>query len=248
LVPDPQLERIHVKGWVIGGTSGIGAACAEEMRKHMVVTSTGLRQGDWDVCEPLSRRFIADMGFPTHIVYSAGVNFLDWIGNGTYSHEQVVDVNLLGFLRLVDGLASCDFYKDRPWHSIGGIPSPIKPSIVAISSDAAERPLRTSIGYCASKAGLNMAVRVAARELGPKGWRINAVSPGMTNATGMQEYIDNRVPEVRGWTNSEALQYERSQEVTPERIHKNEVAEVVVQTLMGPVHLNGSIITLNGGR
>lgn len=234
------------RAWVIGGTSGIGKACAERLGEYMATTSTGLREGDWDVRSDLRSIFIHDeVDAPTHIVYAAGINHLDWIGNGTRSHVEVIDTNLNGFIRLMDGLVRFGYYSTG---KLGGYPYHAKPSIVVISSDAAERPLRTSIGYCASKAGLNMAVKVAARELGPHGWRINAVSPGMTAPTGMSDYIDKRVPEVRGWTPIEAAQYEAQQEVVPGRIDPREVAEVVFDVLTGPEHLNGSIITINGGR
>jgi len=236
-----------VKGWVIGGSSGIGKACAKRLGEYMVTVSTDLGQPwDWDVRNPLEPNFIRDLGFPTHIVYSAGINRLSWIGDGyPDAHMDVIDTNLVGFIRLMDCLVEVG---SSYWKDLGSYPFEVRPSIVAISSDAAERPLRTSIGYCASKAGLNMAVKVAARELGPYGWRINAVSPGMTEPTGMQEYIDQRVPEVRGWSPEQAMEYERSQEVVPGRINPEEVAEVVYQTLLGPKHLNGSIITINGGR
>jgi NAD(P)-dependent dehydrogenase (short-subunit alcohol dehydrogenase family) len=234
-----------VNGWVIGGTSGIGAACAELMQKEMQVTSTGLREGDWDVRRQRPG-LIAEMGYPTHIVYSAGINHLDWIGQGVVDHADVIDVNLVGFLRLMNSLVLEGQMSNT--HERGHYPFGMLPSVVVVSSDAAERPLRTSIGYCASKAGLNMAVRVAARELGPHGWRINAVSPGMTNDTGMQQYVDERVQKVRGWDWGQMMDYEVQQAVTPGRITPDQVAEVVYSTLMGPSHLNGSIITLNGGR
>lgn len=238
-----------MRAWVIGGTSGIGKSCAELLEKDMPVTATGVEEFNVRSVVGAWRLWVRDTGFPTHIVYSAGTNHLGWLGdNESWMHEAVVNVNLVGFMRLLDALVSAARDYGAGGHPFGHYPFGVKPSIVAISSDAAERPLRTSIGYCASKAGLNMAVRVAARELGPHGWRINAVSPGMTAPTGMSEYIDKRVPEIRGWTEEHALDYERSQEVTPGRIRPEDVARVVYSTIMGPQHLNGSIITVNGGR
>ncbi len=238
------------RAWVIGGTSGIGKACAELLKKDYVVAATGYQEfdvqssiGDW-------RDILHELQFPTHIVYAAGINHLDYIGSmNNLVHQEVIKTNLFGFINLMEALVDAG-KRTGPWRSRGNYPDPLqtKPSVVAISSDAAERPLRTSIGYCASKAGLNMAVKVAARELGPFGWRINAVSPGMTAGTGMTDYIDERVPQVRGWTHEEAEAYECSQEVVPGRIEVREVAQVVKSTLEGPAHLNGSIITINGGR
>lgn len=231
--------------WVIGGTSGIGMATAKLLKSQMVTYVDGadtfdvrrsVRDFRWTI--------LNELHLPTHFVYCAGINHLEWLGaeDGSvspYPHADVVDVNLNGFIRFIDALA---YYREE-YEEMA-----IKPSIVAVSSDAAERPLRTSIGYCASKAGLNMAVKVAARELGPHGWRVNAVAPGMTEPTGMQEYVDRTIPAVRGWTTDHAMYYERSQEVTPGRITVDAVASTIVQTLMGPAHLNGSVITINGGR
>lgn len=52
-------------------------------------------------------------------------------------------------------------------------------SIVVIGSNLARRGLADHAVYSASKAGLEGAVRSLARELGPRGIRINAVSPGV---------------------------------------------------------------------
>lgn len=120
--------------------------------------------------------------------------------------------------------------------------------MVVIGSDAAERPLRTSIAYCASKAGLHMAARVAAREKADDGWRVNVVAPGMTADTAMTLYIDTVVPGLRGWTDEEAMAYERQQGVVKRRASTLEIAEVVISTLEGPNYLNGTVITVNGGR
>lgn len=50
-------------------------------------------------------------------------------------------------------------------------------SIVTIASAAALAPLPDHYAYCASKAGLLMATKVLARELGPYGIRANSVCP-----------------------------------------------------------------------
>lgn len=50
-------------------------------------------------------------------------------------------------------------------------------SIVTVASAAALAPLPDHYAYCASKAGLVMATKVLARELGPYGIRANSVCP-----------------------------------------------------------------------
>src|SRR6202030_4830357 len=53
-------------------------------------------------------------------------------------------------------------------------------SIVAVSSISGTVADRDMGGYCVSKAGIDMLVRVAAAEWGAHGIRVNAVGPGVT--------------------------------------------------------------------
>lgn len=219
---------------IIGGTSGIGAAFVAlehfDNRKWVVPDKTFLDVTDFEKMND----FFQENTRITHVVYSAGVNYLSFIGKSNLSlMGEVLAVNLGGFITMMELLGR---YNKKPVR------------IVAVGSDAAERPLRTSMTYCASKAGLHMAVRTAARELGGEGWAINAVAPGMTDQTGMQEYVDRTVPKLRGWTPEHTAAYEKSQEVVPGRLAPRDVAVVIRDTLYGPAHLNGSIITINGGR
>ena len=57
---------------------------------------------------------------------------------------------------------------------------PADGSFVAISSESAIISIRNLAAYCASKAALDMMVRVAADELGGRGVRVNAIRPGLT--------------------------------------------------------------------
>lgn len=224
---------------VVGGSSGIGEAFAKHATirirpsERCILTPTK-EEMDVSIDQSVSA-YVMHYGPFREIVYSAGVDQLDWLGHTDMNDvRDVLSVNVVGVISLVD--AHLRFWPEDAVR------------LVIVGSDAAERPMRTSTAYCASKAAVHMAARVMARELGPKGWRVNVVAPGMTDGTGMQEYVDRRVPEIRGWTEDFTRQYETSQEVVPGRISKEEVAHTIWNTLNGPDHLNGSIITLNGGR
>lgn len=220
---------------LIGGSTGIGAAFRDYVTNNELENWLAPTQQELDVTDPEQMdEFFSKYRQFTQVVITAGVNYLEWLGKSDFEEiTKVLNTNLKGFIYAVDLLKKYNEYAV---------------DIVVVGSDAAERPLRTSIAYCASKAGLHMAARVAARELGPQGWRINVVAPGMTDRTGMQKYVDQRVQDVRGWTYAGMREYENSQAVVPGRLSPEQVAEVIYSTLNGPKHLNGSIVTINGGR
>lgn len=222
------------RAFVIGGSSGIGAAVVRRLRDEDVEVEAPTKQHCDMRTYNIEWCIKSDGRTYDYYVYSAGVNFLEWIpGMRIAIAQNTFDVNVIGFMRMLSWITR----------------DPCEPArVVAISSDAATRPMRTSMAYCASKAALDMAVKCAARELGPAGWRINAVSPGMTSNTQMTKYIDKTVPEIRGWTEEEALEYEMSQQPLGRRATPDEIADVVWATLVGPDFLNGSVITVNGGR
>lgn len=220
---------------VLGGTSGIGQA-AYEMLMYSKIYAKGTVRGyeHFDIKYRAPLRETIRQAAPTDIIYSVGINRLDWIKDITRtSFLALMETNVYGFLNLVQMLDE------------EGIE---KPNIVVVTSDAAWRPMRTSAVYCASKAALEMAVRVASREYAPRGWRINAVAPGKVEDTEMTEYVDERVLEIRGWTKEFAEQYERQSTPLGRKITKQEVAEVISQVLFGPAAQTGEIVAVNGGR
>jgi NAD(P)-dependent dehydrogenase (short-subunit alcohol dehydrogenase family) len=90
--------------------------------------------------------------------------------------------------------------------------------------------------YSASKAGVFHLTRVAARELGPLGIRVNAVGPGPTETTMLQKLTDD--PAYR----AEAIQRSPLGDVgTPERI-----AEAIVG-LMQMEWVTGQALMVDGG-
>lgn len=224
---------------ILGGSSGIGAATDTLLRSRMpgAVFSYGIKTLNVTDFAKL-RNEIFEVR-PSHLVYSVGINQLDWAQHiFATTFDDVFKVNVKGFLDTMQILM--DLYDSTSL--------PYKPSVVAVSSDAARRPMRTSAIYCASKAALDMMVKVFARERAGQGWRINAVAPGKVSDTGMTKYVDARVTEIRGWTKEYADAYERSSSALGRPATPDEVAQVICDVLFGPAALNGTIVEVNGGR
>jgi 3-oxoacyl-[acyl-carrier protein] reductase len=57
-------------------------------------------------------------------------------------------------------------------------------SVVNISSGSPRKTTPSMVAYAAGKAALNALTRTIAADLGPRGVRVNAVSPGLTKTTG----------------------------------------------------------------
>jgi L-xylulose reductase len=219
--------------WIIGGTSGIGAATARMLQKNHDVSVSG---PEVDVrSESALRGYWEEHGGFRYVVYSAGITQLDFNRDvDMLIAADIMDVNAFGFLRLIKIMA--------------GDPADYMRSVVAVSSDAATRPMRTSAAYCASKAALNALVKQAAREHAGE-IRVNAVAPGMTAPTGMSDYVDARVPELRKWSMDYAADYERQGIPMERRASPFEIALGIEYLLFSSAYYQtGSIMEINGGR
>jgi 3-oxoacyl-[acyl-carrier protein] reductase len=70
-------------------------------------------------------------------------------------------------------------------------------NIVVISSTAAQRPNAGQAAYASSKAALESLVRVTAREIAPRGIRINAVAPGLLAGGMSSRILDDHMDQAR---------------------------------------------------
>lgn len=69
-------------------------------------------------------------------------------------------------------------------------------NIVNISSNAADMAPAMASVYCGSKGAVNAITRVLAKELGPKGIRVNAVAPGAVLTEGFVTLGNNKYEDV----------------------------------------------------
>jgi NAD(P)-dependent dehydrogenase (short-subunit alcohol dehydrogenase family) len=190
-------DRIAV---VTGGASGIGAAVSERLKHE------GVRPVVWDVnpaaevvcdvSDPTSvdaaiRATVGTVGVPTLMAACAGVGHSGGLFDVPPTEwDAVMGTNLKGAwlsMRAVAGAMRAE--------EVGG-------AIVAVTSVSARLVDRGMGTYCASKAGLEMLVKVAAFEWAPYGIRVNAVGPGVTRTpmlgrapeTGMTTEVVERTP------------------------------------------------------
>lgn len=223
---------------VLGGDTGIGAAVAARLGVTYGKNSVhAFGRDDYDITgekgNALLKSKVAQLA-PSHLVYSIGVNRLDWPEDVLWDDfDEIMHANVWGFMSVYQALLA--------------VGRPV--SLVAVTSDAAHRPMRTSMVYCASKAALEMAVRVASREQAPNGWRVNAVAPGKVAGTPMTEYVDKRVPVLREWSEEYAAQYERNSSPIGRPVTLDEISVVIHDVLTSPsMAWTGDVITVNGGR
>lgn len=218
--------------WVTGASGGIGSVIVTYLEDagHEVYA---MDSTDADVTQKGELDIYVRMlpKPPTALVYAAGINHLDWSKDiSTVSMNMVYDTNVTGLVRCLQV-------------------APTLERIVVIGSDAARRPMRTSIAYNASKAALEAAVRVIARERAIDGVTINIVSPGLITGTAMTDYVLDRTREIRPRLDLAGYMIDNIPAGQPGR--KADVAKVVKWLLdeeAAPSYLNGAVIDVNGAR
>jgi len=162
---------------VIGGGSGIGAALVRRRRaagaEVVVWDVSGDRDVSCDLADPAqieaaTEATLAMIGVPRSVDVTAGIGHSATLASAPSTQwDRVMEVNARG-----------------PWLAMRSLAGPMAASgggsIVAVSSVSGRLVDRSMGLYCASKAALDMVVRVAAAEWAPA-VRVNAVAPGVTD-------------------------------------------------------------------
>ena len=166
---------------ITGAGKGIGRATAILLaRRGARVTAISRTQSDLDSLD--ARAIVADLSDPTaardamapagtcdYLVNCAGTNVLEGLLDLTDAgYDTVMDINLRSAL-----ICAQEFARARIAAGGGG-------AIVNVTSIAGHRGFPNHVAYAASKAGLEGATRVMARELGPHGIRAVAIAPTVT--------------------------------------------------------------------
>lgn len=219
---------------VTGGASGMGAALVGLLRE------SGARPVSWDlapvadvhcdVSDPASvdaalAETIDREGVPTVVSACAGIGSSTLIVDTPPDEwDRVLGINLRGPFLTIRATARAMIE-----HGEQG-------SIVAFSSISARLSDRGMAAYCASKAGLDMLVAVAAAELGPHGIRVNAVAPGVTRTPMLEG-----AAQIPGWTD------EIAERTALGRIGEPEEVAAVALELHRLGWVTGACIPADGG-
>jgi NAD(P)-dependent dehydrogenase (short-subunit alcohol dehydrogenase family) len=134
------------------------------------------------------------------------------------------------------------------------VASPVRPErtdlvkkFVAVSSNSARIPRRNSVAYCASKAALTMALRVAARELAPgKQVTVWGYEPGLLDGTPMTRETTRQL--AGHGTDPGQFRMHRMPGVDPEGIPPADLARrIVADAAAASQAYNGLIIPFDAG-
>lgn len=188
---------------VLAGAGGIGAATAELLaslgarmilldvvEEKMKEVLTNL-EGEGHTCyvcdfsvvgsiEPLLAQITKEQGPVDGYVHTTGVGAVRPLKMSKYDFMlRVMNINFFSFVEVVRCLTKKGSFNTGM-------------NIVGISAVGAFIGNSTKTAYCASKSAMNSAVRCLAKELAPKGIRMNTVAPGATDTPMAKEAADYR--------------------------------------------------------
>ncbi len=173
----------------LDGVSGVAAAIKAAGGDAIAMACDVTKAGD---IEAVIAQTLAVYGAPNVLFNNAGVDLEQkktLLDIDEAAFDKTMEVNVKGVWLMMKHVAP------HMMAAGGG-------SIINTASVGATLPVG-SAGYCASKAGVVMLTKVAAKELSPKGIRVNTLSPGCTE-TPMAKHQREEM-KARGLQTSEAL-------------------------------------------
>lgn len=176
---------------VTGGTSGLGEAMARKLvLEGAKVAITGRRKErlealsrELGVCAIVCDHTETDDNARAVSEASAALGGLDALAlnAGIIGFDGALESKPEVFQRMlsVNVIATYDVLRLATPHLVKAAEAGGDASVVATSSVASLRPYPNLLGYCVSKAAVDMLVQSSAIELAPKKVRVNAINPGV---------------------------------------------------------------------
>ena len=180
---------------ITGGTKGIGSDIARKFLSEGWDVLIGARQETGLAIEKHERLKFKAIDVKNESEHHALVKtVLDWKGSldcfincaGFSQWSPVQSVNDEFWNKMIDTNLKGTFWGCK----VGAENLSEGGSIVNVSSLAGKRGSANNSVYCASKFGTNGLTQALAKELGPKGIRVNAVCPVYVETTGLLEALD----------------------------------------------------------
>jgi NAD(P)-dependent dehydrogenase (short-subunit alcohol dehydrogenase family) len=176
---------------ITGSDSGLGAALVEELANdgHSIIPFD-LGEG-YDVRDPKPEQIPRTLDV---LINNAGVNDIGPLEGFTEDRwDRVMDTNAKGIYMMTQACMPA-------LEASNG-------TVVNIVSNASHMPMTHSLSYNASKGAAHIMTRQLAREF--KGRvTVFGISPNKLAGTKMSKYIDDIVPEMRGWSPQQAKDYQ----------------------------------------
>lgn len=179
--------------------------------------------------EPKIKDLIQKFGPVDGFVHCAGVGSVRPINISKYEFMlNVMNINYFSFVEIIRCLTKKGQFNKGM-------------NVVGISAIGAYLGNSTKTAYCASKAAMNSAVRCLAKELAPKGIRLNNVAPGVTNTTMASNF------EALGIDSKESKSIIERQYLGP--CEPEDIADTVLFLLSDMSRkITGSCICVDGGK
>lgn len=202
--------------WIIGGSTGIGAALGHALESsclHLVVSGRNLDALEAEFPSAVVHKLTLDINDPGAVAFALGVleskslepDFIFWVA-GDYSAQsvrdfkpeisrQIIQTNLLS---CYDGLAAISRFwlRDNTGLALRRKQMGLAPPHICwFSSVAGYRGLPLALSYGASKAGLNAFAETCYLELSPLGIDISLVCPGFVK-TRLTDKNDFKMPAI----------------------------------------------------
>lgn len=197
---------------VTGGTKGIGKSIADKLSVNGAIVIITARSEVKDntnnyhfisadltkvgSAEAIAKEILEMYGKIDIIVNNAGANLSPGGGFSTLEDKDWFndwELNFMSVVRINKTLLPAMLVQQE------GV-------IINISTGAAKQPIwEMTMSYSSAKAALNAYSKALANEVGPKGIRVNTVSPGVVKTPLMNEFIEN-ISEQSGVSFEESFQ------------------------------------------